>query len=134
MFRQSSCTGIFISRIGPQPWPFYQNDFRRNSYTVEFQVPVATQERSPSIEQLRIASVFTSGVNQQQHIERTNPRNAWKTPLSSLWPISVNRSWPSSFSGSGDDRIRADRPVSNNYNVPMSTSKRGTGRGGVFAR
>ena len=31
------------------------------------------------------------------HIERTNPRSAWKTPPSTLWPTSVSRSWPSSF-------------------------------------
>jgi len=40
IFSQSSCTVIFISRIGPQPWPFYQNDLRRISYTVKFKVPV----------------------------------------------------------------------------------------------
>jgi len=48
-----------------------------------------TPPRQPgSTEQLRnslsIASLSASGVNQQQHIERTNPRNAWKTPLSTL--------------------------------------------------
>jgi len=47
----------------------------------------SVHRNSPSI-----ASVSTSGVNQQQHIERTNPRNTWKTPLSTLWPTSVSRS------------------------------------------
>ena len=38
---------VFLSHVKvPQPWPFYQNDLRRNSYTVKFKVPTATQERS----------------------------------------------------------------------------------------
>ena len=43
------------------------------------------------------SKAWVRGYNQQQHIERTNPRNPWKTPLSTLWPTSVSRSWPSSF-------------------------------------
>jgi len=64
IFSQSSCTGIFISRIGPPTMAILS--IRRNSYTVKFKVP--TRTKPVSIEQLRnlllIASMFASGVNQ----------------------------------------------------------------------
>jgi len=79
----------------------------------QVQGPCGNARTKPaSIEQLRnspsITSVFASGVNQQHHIERANPLNAWKMPLSTLWPTSVSRSCPSSFWGSGDDRISSE--------------------------
>ena len=60
-----------------------------------------------STEQLRnspsIASVFASGVN-QQHIERTNPQNAWKHRcLHCGQPLPVDLTIE--FLGLGDDRI-----------------------------
>ena len=80
-----------------------------------------------SIEQIRnlpsIANVFASGVNQQQHIERTNQRNAWKTPLSMLWPTSVCWSWPSSFWGLGDDRISSEgRSAASTVNIYLGVA------------
>ena len=43
VFSQSSCTGIFISRIGP---PNHGHSTKLIVYTVKFKVPVATQEQS----------------------------------------------------------------------------------------
>jgi len=118
VFSQSSCTGIFISRIGPPTMAILPKWSSSKLLHCQVQGPRGNARTEPaSTEQLRnspsIASVSASGVNQQQHIERTNPRNTWKTPLSTLWPTSVSRSWPSSFwdSGTTELLVRADRQL-----------------------
>jgi len=48
---------------------------------------------------LSIAIVFARMVSMLQHIERKNPRSAWKT--STPWPTSVSQSWPKGIRVSG---------------------------------
>jgi len=76
VFSQSSCTGIFISRIGPPTMAILPKSSSLKLLHCHIQGPRGSARTEPaSTEQLRnlpsIASVSASGVNQQQHIERT---------------------------------------------------------------
>ena len=144
---------LYLMHRPSQPiWPFYQNSnmifrvtLRRNSYWQVSRSPWwsgNTRTKPASAEQLRnspsIASEFVNGVNATAHWKE-NPKECLETIYAMHGqPLSVDLDQKVCIRVSGGREKRrqtgVDQFLSVCNNLPMSTSRHGTRRGGVFTR